>query len=340
MMSLWPLRAWGTAVLIAIVVAAGSVGAADVQAPSGPPPTPGPPPERDSRTLIDEISKLFYSGQYPEAVRRADEFVARHGPTLEALPVLLFQAESRARLGQRDQAIRSYEAAISPLSQLNNVQQREFAWVYFRLSLLYREQQQLATAVARVESGLRLAPQATYFQILLGELFAERGERARALMHFKTVAISSLPVNEERAVLGMKIDRLATGTVGSSVQPPDMRTSALYRGVSIGLLPLNDPPKGIVLSDVCVVLASTPKEQIFTTPPFLCIEILSAEDRMSRMLEKIDDYLQMGVPHVWVIDPGARRGYHYTPDGMREAKDGVLRTSNPELAVPLAEVWE
>jgi hypothetical protein len=48
----------------------------------------------------------------------------------------------------------------------------------------------------------------------------------------------------------------------------------------------------------------------------------------------------MGVPHVWVIDPRRRQGYHFTADGMREAKDGILRTSSPDMAVPLAALFD
>src|SRR5580698_830126 len=51
------------------------------------------------------------------------------------------------------------------------------------------------------------------------------------------------------------------------------------------------------LPDVCVTLGE-PDEQIFTTPPFLCIEILSPEDQMGRVLAKISDYLNFGVPYV------------------------------------------
>ena len=91
--------------------------------------------------------------------------------------------------------------------------------------------------------------------------------------------------------------------------------------------------------DVCVTLGVEPDEQIFTRPPFLCIEILSPEDRMSRMQERIADYLAFGVPWVWLVDPQSRRAYVYTSEGMTEVKDGVLRTRAPELAVPLAEVF-
>lgn len=98
-------------------------------------------------------------------------------------------------------------------------------------------------------------------------------------------------------------------------------------------------PTRFRVPDVCVVLGE-PTEQIFTKPPFLCIEVLSPEDRMKRMRERVDDYLAMGVPYVWVLDPSARCAYAVTPaEGWREAKDGVLRTENPALKVPLAEIF-
>ena len=43
--------------------------------------------------------------------------------------------------------------------------------------------------------------------------------------------------------------------------------------------------------------------RVLRGPPFLCIEILSPEDRASRLEDKIDDYFKFGVAHVWVIDP-------------------------------------
>ena len=91
--------------------------------------------------------------------------------------------------------------------------------------------------------------------------------------------------------------------------------------------------------DVCVYAGEEPQEQIFSTPPFICIEILSPEDRIERVQEIIDDYLNFGVPYVWVLNPRSRRGWVYTKDGSREVKDGVLRTENPALAVPLSELF-
>jgi Uma2 family endonuclease len=98
-------------------------------------------------------------------------------------------------------------------------------------------------------------------------------------------------------------------------------------------------PTRFRVPDLCVVLGAEPEEQIFTQPPFLCVEILSTEDRMSRIEEKIDDYLRFGVRYVWLVNPQSRRAYVYTREGIEEVKDGVLRTREPEIAVPLAEMF-
>ncbi|HLK19499.1 MAG TPA: Uma2 family endonuclease [Bryobacteraceae bacterium] len=97
-------------------------------------------------------------------------------------------------------------------------------------------------------------------------------------------------------------------------------------------------PTRFRIPDVCVVLGE-PDEQVLTKPPFLCIEILSPEDRMSRIQERIDDYLRMGVRYVWILDPALRRAYAATsPLGLREIKD-ALTTENPEIEVPLTEIF-
>jgi Uma2 family endonuclease len=56
------------------------------------------------------------------------------------------------------------------------------------------------------------------------------------------------------------------------------------------------------------------------------------------MQDRIDDYFSFGVRFVWLIDPRTRRAWIYTQDEIREVRDGLLRTSDPEFIVPLAEV--
>ena len=58
--------------------------------------------------------------------------------------------------------------------------------------------------------------------------------------------------------------------------------------------------------DVCVVPATEPFTPILHNPPVLCVEILSPEDRFSRILERVEEYLLMVVRAVWIIDPRSR----------------------------------
>jgi Uma2 family endonuclease len=98
-------------------------------------------------------------------------------------------------------------------------------------------------------------------------------------------------------------------------------------------------PRRYRVPDICVVLGGT-KEKIFTSPPFLCVEILSPEDRMVRVWERIQDYFEMGVPNVWVIDPETRVAHIASPAGDLHRVTDALRTSDPVLEVPLAEIFE
>lgn len=91
--------------------------------------------------------------------------------------------------------------------------------------------------------------------------------------------------------------------------------------------------------DVTVIKLPQPEEEIITSPPHLCIEILSKDDTMRYMQQKIDDYLSFGVPYIWVINPWIRKGYVITQAGMVEAKSGVLETRNPDISIPLSELF-
>jgi Uma2 family endonuclease len=98
-------------------------------------------------------------------------------------------------------------------------------------------------------------------------------------------------------------------------------------------------PSRYRVPDICVVLGGT-KEKIFTAPPFLCVEILSPEDRMSRVWERIRDYFEMGVPNIWVIDPQTRVAHIASPTGDLHRVTDALRTTDPVLEVPLSEIFE
>lgn len=98
--------------------------------------------------------------------------------------------------------------------------------------------------------------------------------------------------------------------------------------------------KRVRIPDVCVLLDSHPKEQVIDVPPFICIEILSPDDSVSGMMERLDDYMSFGVPNVWLIDPRRERSYFATAAGLIEAHDNTLRSTNPGIILPVSELFE
>lgn len=90
--------------------------------------------------------------------------------------------------------------------------------------------------------------------------------------------------------------------------------------------------------DITVIAGPRPAGGIVTKPPFLCIEVISPEDRMKQMRERVADYLEFGVPFIWVIDPATKLATIYTQDGAREVRDGILTTHNPDITINLNEL--
>jgi Uma2 family endonuclease len=89
--------------------------------------------------------------------------------------------------------------------------------------------------------------------------------------------------------------------------------------------------------DIAVTLGKA-KRGILQEPPFLCIEILSPEDRVGRTEEKIDDYLKFGVRYVWLIDPRKKSAWSYTREGKREAVS-LLTTDAPRIELPILDLF-
>jgi Uma2 family endonuclease len=66
-----------------------------------------------------------------------------------------------------------------------------------------------------------------------------------------------------------------------------------------------------------------PVEQILTRPPIAVFEVLSPEDRMSRMMIKLGDYAKMGVQTIRVVDPNAGAIYRFDK-GILETVDRTV----------------
>jgi len=89
--------------------------------------------------------------------------------------------------------------------------------------------------------------------------------------------------------------------------------------------------------DVCLVSLDRPVEQILTQPPLACIEILSPEDTMRRMQERIEDYRKFGVANIWILDPGTRRGYDCKPTGWLDVTE--FKIPNTSIRLILSEIF-
>lgn len=83
-----------------------------------------------------------------------------------------------------------------------------------------------------------------------------------------------------------------------------------------------------------------PDEQILTRPPLLCIEILSPEDTISKMNARIQDYLEFGVPTVWLVDPRERRIWIYRQTGMQEATGEIVKLDGTPIEIPFSEIFD
>lgn len=102
---------------------------------------------------------------------------------------------------------------------------------------------------------------------------------------------------------------------------------------------VNVGPQRYLVADVCVVRLPEPDEQVFSSPTYICIEILSPDDSFPRLQARFDDYLTAGTENVWVLDPASRRGWVVTREGHLEALDGVLRTTDGKVEMPMAELF-
>ena len=79
--------------------------------------------------------------------------------------------------------------------------------------------------------------------------------------------------------------------------------------------------------DVVVFDRERPIEQILTHPPIAVFEVLSPEDTMTRILRKLNDYADMGIRNIFVIDSKTELIYRFQDNAL-----SPLRTNHEALA--------
>ena len=77
---------------------------------------------------------------------------------------------------------------------------------------------------------------------------------------------------------------------------------------------------------MCILLAR-PKTKYLTDAAYLAVEILSEEDRMTRTMERLDEFYRKGVPNIWVIDPRLQTMAAYSNGTLNEIRGSSITTS-------------
>lgn len=142
-----------------------------------------------------------------------------------------------------------------------------------------------------------------------------------------------------------ELESTNVGEIDHSVLQAAIAAWFFARRKSLGVFPLTEvrtrvSPTRFRLPDVAVVRGARPEGAVLRSPPFLVVEILSPEDRVSRMEARIDDYLRFGVEWIWLIDPKTGTGHIYRGQSRLFVPDGVYRTSDPAIEMNFAELFD
>ncbi|HEY5329918.1 MAG TPA: Uma2 family endonuclease [Acidobacteriaceae bacterium] len=111
-----------------------------------------------------------------------------------------------------------------------------------------------------------------------------------------------------------------------------------------GVRPLGDTrlqitPTRYRIPDLMVLRNTDPKDGIVRFVPLLCVEIMSKDDRLNEIRERVADYAGIGTQDIWVIDPWKRVAYEESANGLRQPGDGILRVQGTSIEVSLADIF-
>ena len=93
------------------------------------------------------------------------------------------------------------------------------------------------------------------------------------------------------------------------------------------------------IPDVLVVRAGVEFEHVLDQPPLIAIEILSPRDTLSGLQEKIDEYLEFEIEHIWIFDPIRRLAWTADRSGLHLVNEDVLAVPGTLIRVVVGEVF-
>jgi Uma2 family endonuclease len=98
-------------------------------------------------------------------------------------------------------------------------------------------------------------------------------------------------------------------------------------------------PTRIRLPDVCVLPAGLPREKVIHTIPLLCVEVLSPRDTLKSMRKRVQDFFEMGVHDIWILDPETRTAHACTPSTVTAHTTGTLHIPNTKIELSIEDIF-
>ena len=95
-------------------------------------------------------------------------------------------------------------------------------------------------------------------------------------------------------------------------------------------------PHRFRVPDVTILSRQAPREQIITHAPLAVFEILSPEDTMTRMLDKLADYERMGIQAIWVVEPKKPSYFRFCEGKLMPAT--IFELPGSSLQVAMTEI--
>ena len=92
------------------------------------------------------------------------------------------------------------------------------------------------------------------------------------------------------------------------------------------------------LPDICALLAA-PKTKYLVDAAYLVVEVLSEDDVMSKVIEKLKEYDRKGVANIWVIDPRMQTVSVYRRPTLYEVEGDRVATYDENVWLTREEIF-
>ena len=73
---------------------------------------------------------------------------------------------------------------------------------------------------------------------------------------------------------------------------------------------------------------------------FLAIEVLSEDDRIGRVIDRLEEFATNGTPHIWVFDPRRKKMFRYRGKALQEVEGDTITTDDPRLELTREEIFQ